>query len=148
MTIRISESHDKMVLALMSGQALAATQSIGIVPPAGESTIAFGVNAAGQVAAVLEDQDGRQRGVIYEKGVLTELALMAGGHSDTKAINANGQEVQLSMPVCNEIASVINTDLEAKGIQDRVDALNLHEGHIIALLAIIDQILNGDSNSV
>ncbi len=63
-------------------------------------------------------------------------------------INANGQEVQLSMPVCNEIASVINTDLEAKGIQDRVDALNLHEGHIIALLAIIDQILNGDSNSV
>ena len=59
-------------------------------------------------------------------------------------LNAAGQEVHLSMPLCNEIASVINTDLEAKGIEDRVDALSLHEGHIMALLAIIDEILNTD----
>jgi len=59
-------------------------------------------------------------------------------------LNAAGQEIHLSMPLCNEIASVINTDLEAKGIEDRVDALSLHEGHIVALLAIIDEILNTD----
>lgn len=64
----------------------------------------------------------------------------------TMPLNAAGQEVHLSMPVCNEIADVINTDLEAKGVEDRVDALNLHEGHIIALLAIIDEILGGEPN--
>ena len=59
-------------------------------------------------------------------------------------LNAAGQEVHLSMPVCNEIASVINTSLAAKEIDDRVDALHLHEGHITALLSIIDEILNTD----
>jgi hypothetical protein len=62
-------------------------------------------------------------------------------------INAAGQEVHLSMPLCNEIASVINTDLEAKEVEDRVDALNIHEGHIMALLAIIDEILNTDPDA-
>ena len=52
---------------------VAATRSLGIVGPAGESTIAYDVNAAGQVAAVLEDGAGRQRGVLFEKGRLTEL---------------------------------------------------------------------------
>lgn len=56
-------------------------------------------------------------------------------------LNASGQDVHLSMPICNEIASIINTDLEAKGIEDRVDALNLHEGHVVALISIIDEIL-------
>lgn len=62
-------------------------------------------------------------------------------------LNAQGQEVHLSMPLCNEIASVINTDLEAKDVDERVDALNIHEGHIIGLLHIIDEILNTDSEA-
>ncbi len=62
----------------------------------------------------------------------------------SQPLNAAGQDVHLSMPICNEIASIINTDLEAKGIEDRVDALNLHEGHIVALISIIDEILGGD----
>lgn len=59
-------------------------------------------------------------------------------------LNAQGQEVHLSMPICNEIAAVLNTNLEAKNIDERVDALNLHEGHIVGLLQIIDEILNTD----
>lgn len=59
-------------------------------------------------------------------------------------LNAQGQDIHLSMPVCNELAAVINTNLEAKGVEERVDALNLHEGHIIGLLQIIDEILNTD----
>lgn len=62
-------------------------------------------------------------------------------------LNAGGIDLHLSMPVCNEIADVINTDLEAKGVQDRVDALNIHEGHIVALLQILGEILAADTES-
>jgi probable HAF family extracellular repeat protein len=72
---------------------VAATRSLGIVGPAGESTIAYDVNAAGQVAAVLEDQAGRQRGVLFEKGRLTELGGADGMWSDARAINPRGDIV-------------------------------------------------------
>lgn len=71
----------------------AATRSIGIVAPNGESTIAYDINAAGQVAAVLEDEEGRQRGVLFEKGILTELGAGPGMYSDAKAINQDGEIV-------------------------------------------------------
>lgn len=71
----------------------AATRSLGIVGPNGEATIAYDVNAAGQVAAVLEDEEGRQRGVLFEKGILTELGAEDGMYSDAKAINQNGEIV-------------------------------------------------------
>lgn len=64
----------------------------------------------------------------------------------SQPLNAAGQEVHLSMPICNEIASIINTDLEAKGIEERVDALNLHEGHVVALISIIDEILGNEGD--
>ncbi|MES2320394.1 MAG: HAF repeat-containing protein [Pseudomonadota bacterium] len=71
----------------------AVTSSLGIVGPAGESTIAFDINPAGQVAAVLQDEQGRQRGVLFEKGLLTELGAGAGMYSDAKAINVHGEIV-------------------------------------------------------
>jgi probable HAF family extracellular repeat protein len=71
----------------------AATRSLGIVGPHGESTIAYDVNAKGQVAAVLEDDEGRQRGVLFEKGILTELGAEEGMYSDARAINQNGEIV-------------------------------------------------------
>lgn len=80
-------------LAVATSPTFAQTHLIGIVPPAGESTIAFDMNAAGQVAAVFENGDGHQRGVLYEKGVATELAWLPGAYSDTKAINASGEVV-------------------------------------------------------
>ncbi len=88
-----------LVLALAGGHAIGAssaasatvTRSLGIVAPAGESTIAYDINARGQVAAVLEDEEGRQRGVLFEKGVLTEVNPADGRYSDAKGINPEGQ---------------------------------------------------------
>ncbi|MES2016452.1 MAG: HAF repeat-containing protein [Pseudomonadota bacterium] len=89
--------HSLVLLALLAGTASAArnptaavTRSLGIVGPHGEATIAYDVNAAGQVAAVLEDEDGRLRGVLFEKGVLTELGTEPGMYSDARAINPHG----------------------------------------------------------
>jgi len=70
-----------------------ATRPIGIVTPNGEATIAFDINAAGQVAAVLEDEAGRQRGVLYEKGIVTELGAGSGMYSDARAISPSGEIV-------------------------------------------------------
>ena len=72
---------------------VAQTRSLGIVPPHNEATIAYDMNAAGQVAAVLEDKDGRQRGVLFEKGILTELGAEEGMYSDARAISARGEIV-------------------------------------------------------
>ena len=69
----------------------APTRSLGIVPPHNGASIAYDMNAAGQVAAVLEDEDGRQHGVLFEKGILTELGVGAGLYSDARAISAHGE---------------------------------------------------------
>lgn len=90
-----------LLLALCAGQAAAsdpaptstATRSLGIVAGAGESTIAYDVNARGQVAAVLQDENGRQHGILFEKGVRTELTTAAGQYSDAKGINRDGEIV-------------------------------------------------------
>ncbi len=71
----------------------AAVRSLGIAAPNDEATIAFDINAAGQVAAVLEDGEGRQRAVLFEKGVVTELGADPGMYSDARAINPSGEIV-------------------------------------------------------
>ncbi|MES2126858.1 MAG: HAF repeat-containing protein [Pseudomonadota bacterium] len=82
-----------LVLILSGCEALAATRPLGIVAPGGESTIAYDINGAGQVAAVLEDEDGHQRGVLYEKGKITELGSLGGMYSDARRINERGEIV-------------------------------------------------------
>ncbi len=81
-----------LLLALAAGHAsaLTATRPLNIPAPNGEATIAYDMNAAGQVAAVLENDEGRQRGVLFEKGVITELAKPGGSYSDARAINPHG----------------------------------------------------------
>ncbi|MDM5180491.1 HAF repeat-containing protein [Massilia sp. DJPM01] len=78
------------VLFLLGGEASARPQSLGIAVPPGESTIAYDMNAAGQVAAVLEDGDGHTRGVLFEKGKITDLGARGGMHSDARGINDRG----------------------------------------------------------
>jgi probable HAF family extracellular repeat protein len=68
-----------------------ATRSLGITAPAGVSTIAYDVNARGQVAAVLRDEAGRQRGVLFDKGGTTELTPADGKYSDARGINPDGE---------------------------------------------------------
>lgn len=79
------------VLILLGGEASARPQPLGIIAPPGESTIAYDMNAAGQVAAVLEDGDGNTRGVLFEKGQITDLGARGGMHSDARGINDRGQ---------------------------------------------------------
>lgn len=98
---------------------------------------------------VTEDlKDRRDLLVMAALANLVEIGMLQPAGADlwilTQPLNAQGQEVHLSMPLCNEIADVINTDLEAKDIEDRVDPLNIHEGHIMALLSIINELLVND----
>lgn len=77
------------LLLLAAGPAWPAA-TLGIATPPGASTIAYDINAKGQVAAVIEHANGRQRGVLVEQGTATALALPGDGNSDTRAINDNG----------------------------------------------------------
>lgn len=82
-----------LLLAVAAGSASAAPQSIGIRMGENESTIAYDINASGQVAADLEDENGIQRAVLFHRGVLTELGTLGGDFSNTKAINEHGEIV-------------------------------------------------------
>lgn len=73
------------------GQAAAQPKPIGVRAPEGEGTVAYDINASGQVAAVLENPDGTQRGVMFEKGKLIEVGSLGGHHSYVRAINDKGQ---------------------------------------------------------
>ena len=81
-----------LLLCPILAPAQGVTHSLNIAVPNLESTVAYDVNAAGQVAAVLQDDDGRQHGILFEKGRITELSLK-GGYSDAKAINQDGTVV-------------------------------------------------------
>lgn len=80
-----------ILMFALAGRAVAAAHSLGILAPHGEQTVAFDINARGQAAVVLEDDDGYQRAVLYEKGKLTDLGSLGGKFSDAKAINDKGQ---------------------------------------------------------
>lgn len=63
----------------------------------------------------------------------------------TQPIGSAGQTVHLSMHVANGIAETINTFFDAHETgDDRVDPLNIHEGHIITLLDILGDVLSTD----
>lgn len=80
-----------VVLLSLAGQAGAQPKPIGVLAPDGEGTVAYDINAKGQVAAVLENPDGTQRGVLFEKGKLIELGSLGGHQSYVRAINDKGQ---------------------------------------------------------
>lgn len=54
-------------------------------------------------------------------------------------------ELSLSLPVAHGVADIINTFLDANELEgERVDPLAIHEGHIVALLDILGNILDTD----
>jgi probable HAF family extracellular repeat protein len=81
------------VLCALGTAASAAVRPLGIKVPEATSTVAYDINAYGQVAADLEDGHGVQRGVMFHRGVLSELGTLGGQFSNTKAINDNGEIV-------------------------------------------------------
>lgn len=80
------------LVALLSAAlpAFAATRTLGIPTRAGEETVAYDMNAAGQVAAVLEDEQGNRRGALFDGGRLVEIGSLGGICSDVRAINEAG----------------------------------------------------------
>lgn len=98
---------------------------------------------------VSEDLTEKKDGVIRAAlSLLVDANMIRKVDEDTwilvAPLNSAGQEVHLSMAVCNEIAEIINIDLESKDIEDRVSSLEIHEGHIVALLSIISELLSKD----
>jgi probable HAF family extracellular repeat protein len=83
------------LLALLGGQASAQTNArpLDIVAPPGGETIAYDMNAAGQVAAVIADDNGSQRGVFFQNGSLIELGTFGGTESVATHINSKGEIV-------------------------------------------------------
>lgn len=79
-----------LILGLCSVNAAAKVQQLpGFAANSKEASIAVDINANGQVAAVIEDEDGKQRAVLYDKGLL-ELGTLGGSDSYTKGINDDG----------------------------------------------------------
>lgn len=89
--------------------------------------------------------DKKDAAIIASLGLLAEAGLIKSLGDNTwilvAPLNSAGQEVHLSMATCDEIANVINMDLQSKDIDDRVNSLEIHEGHILTLLGIIDELL-------
>ncbi len=58
-------------------------------------------------------------------------------------LNSAGQDIHLSMNVCNAIAETVNAFMDANEIKDvKVDPLDIQERDIVELLKIIGEILN------
>jgi probable HAF family extracellular repeat protein len=81
------------LLITLAGQVAAEPRSLGMVPPKGEGTVAYDINASGQVAAVIQDDSGRQRAVLFENGKLLEIPALGGKESNARGINDKGQVV-------------------------------------------------------
>lgn len=81
--------HCLALLALTGSQAIAATHSLGIV--AQGDSIAYDMNAQGQVAAVTTDEQGNQHAVFFEHGVSTEIGTLGGNDSEARHINESGE---------------------------------------------------------
>ncbi|MET3105380.1 putative HAF family extracellular repeat protein [Oxalobacteraceae bacterium GrIS 1.18] len=67
----------------------AATHAIGIETN-GES-IAYDMNTAGQVAAVVLDQSRNRHAVLFEHGKLTQIGSLGGNESEASHINSHGE---------------------------------------------------------
>lgn len=79
-----------LLLCLSAGEALAATRPLGIMPLSQGETIAYDMNSAGQVAAAIEDDNGTEHGLFFEKGTVIELGTLGGRESQVKRINDKG----------------------------------------------------------
>ncbi|MFZ6873883.1 HAF repeat-containing protein [Undibacterium sp. Di27W] len=83
-----------VLLALIGGQAAASTShSLGIERKQYGESIAYDMNAAGQVAAVIKEKDGTPHAVFFENGKLVKLELPGETESEAKRINDKGEIV-------------------------------------------------------
>ena len=71
----------------------AAPRSLGISLPKSDGSIAYDMNKVGQVAAVVQDKNGDQLAVLYDKKELIQIGTLGGNHSDARRINSVGEVV-------------------------------------------------------
>lgn len=81
------------LLALIGGQAAANSEPLGIARKDYGESIAYDMNAAGQVAAVIKEKDGTPHAVFFEKGKLIKLEMPGETESEAKRINDKGEVV-------------------------------------------------------
>lgn len=81
------------LLVLIGGEAAATTHSLGIPSPDHGGSIAYDMNAAGQVAAVVKDAKGSPHAVFFDKGKLIPLDTLGGDESEAKRINDKGEVI-------------------------------------------------------
>ncbi|MCH8619513.1 HAF repeat-containing protein [Undibacterium sp. TS12] len=74
-------------------EARATTQSLGIISPKKGGSVAYDMNASGQVAAVIKDEKDRQHAVFFEKGKMIPLDALDETESEAKRINDKGEIV-------------------------------------------------------
>ncbi|MBC3916669.1 HAF repeat-containing protein [Undibacterium sp. CY18W] len=82
-----------LLLALIGGEAAATSHSLGIERKQYGESIAYDMNAAGQVAAVIKEKDGTPHAVFFENGKLIKLELPGETESEAKRINDKGEVV-------------------------------------------------------
>jgi len=86
------------LLVLIGGEAVAAapTHSLGIERKQYGESIAYDMNATGQVAAVIKEKDGTPHAVFFENGKVIKLEMPGESESEAKRINDKGEVVGAS----------------------------------------------------
>lgn len=85
------------LLMIIAGDVAATTShSIGISRKQYGESIAYDMNAAGQVAAVIKEKNGTPHAVFFDKGQVIKLELPGETESEAKHINDNGQVIGYS----------------------------------------------------
>lgn len=90
---RIVLSLLAMLPIVLAQPARAVPHELGIKTKLGEQSVAYDMNANGQVAGVMVDDAGYQHAIFYEHGNLVEIARLGGADSEARHINQRGQVI-------------------------------------------------------
>ncbi|MFZ6848572.1 HAF repeat-containing protein [Undibacterium sp. RuRC25W] len=88
--------HCLLVMALMSTEVFATSTAVGISRQQYGESIAYDMNATGQIAAVIKEKNGTPHAVFYDKGQLVKLELPGETESEAKHINDRGEVIGYS----------------------------------------------------
>ncbi|MFZ6755090.1 HAF repeat-containing protein [Undibacterium sp. Dicai25W] len=83
-------------LVVLSSEAFAISNSVGISRQQYGESIAYDMNASGQIAAVIKEKNGTPHAVFYDKGQLIKLELPGETESEAKHINDRGEVIGYS----------------------------------------------------
>ena len=85
-----------LLVVMMCDDAFASSNSVGISRKQYGESIAYDMNATGQIAAVIKEKNGTPHAVFFDKGQLIKLELPGETESEAKHINDNGDVIGYS----------------------------------------------------